>query len=175
MTVCFYFFCKRVCTTREANSFLLEENPASILHESISGRYRPVSYPDGPITVRYRFMFNAYWEPISEEFKNNLYKVAFLESVSFPLMNMSENSKCSEKTVVHSALFSKAFFFHAVQISVCAIDTTGMLTVDCLCALHHSAGCSRLPLSRSPRDCLKFFEISVPRHIRFAELRKKCI
>ena len=34
---------------------------------------------------------------------------------------------------------------------------------------------SRLPLSRSPRDCLKFFEISVPRHSRFAELRKKYI
>ena len=28
-------------------------------------------------------------------------------------------------------------------------------------------------LSRIPRDSLKYFEISVPRHIRFAELRKK--
>ena len=37
-------------------------NPASILHKSIAGRYRPVSYPDGPITARYRFMYNAYWE-----------------------------------------------------------------------------------------------------------------
>ena len=32
---------------------------------------------------------------------------------------------------------------------------------------------SRLSLSRSPRDFLKYFEISVSRHIRFAELRKK--
>ena len=31
----------------------------------------------------------------------------------------------------------------------------------------------RLSLSRRPRDSLKYFEISVPRHIRFAELRKK--
>ena len=31
-------------------------SPASILHKSIAGRYRPVSYPDGPITARYRFM-----------------------------------------------------------------------------------------------------------------------
>ena len=31
----------------------------------------------------------------------------------------------------------------------------------------------RLPLSRSQRDPLKHFEIFVPRHIRFAELRKK--
>ena len=30
--------------------------PASILHKSIAGRYRPVSYPDGPTTARYRFM-----------------------------------------------------------------------------------------------------------------------
>ena len=32
---------------------------------------------------------------------------------------------------------------------------------------------SSLPLPLSPRDPLKYFEISVPRHIRFAELRKK--
>ena len=32
---------------------------------------------------------------------------------------------------------------------------------------------SQLSLSRIPRDCLKHFEISVPRHIRFLELRKK--
>ena len=32
---------------------------------------------------------------------------------------------------------------------------------------------SRLSLSRSPRDSLKYFEISVPRHNRFAELRHK--
>ena len=32
---------------------------------------------------------------------------------------------------------------------------------------------SRLPLSRTPRDSMKHFEISVLRHIRFAELRKK--
>ena len=30
--------------------------PASILHKSTSGRHRPVSYPDGPMTARYRFM-----------------------------------------------------------------------------------------------------------------------
>ena len=35
--------------------------PASILHKSIAGCYRPVSYPDGPITARYKFMQNAYW------------------------------------------------------------------------------------------------------------------
>ena len=30
---------------------------------------------------------------------------------------------------------------------------------------------SRLSLSRIPRDSLKYFEISVPRHIRFADLQ----
>ena len=37
-------------------------NPASILYKSTAGRYRPVSYPDGPITARCRFIKNAYWE-----------------------------------------------------------------------------------------------------------------
>ena len=40
---------------------LITLNPASILYKSIAGRYRPVSYPDGPITARYRFIKNAYW------------------------------------------------------------------------------------------------------------------
>ena len=31
---------------------------------------------------------------------------------------------------------------------------------------------SRLSLSRSPRDSLKYFEISVPQHTRFTELRR---
>ena len=34
---------------------------ASILYKSIAGRYRPVSYPDGPITAHYRFIKNAFW------------------------------------------------------------------------------------------------------------------
>ena len=29
-------------------------HPVSILRKSTSGRHRPVSYPDGPMTVRYR-------------------------------------------------------------------------------------------------------------------------
>ena len=41
---------------------VLSTSPASILHKSIAGRCRPVSYSDGPTTARYRFMLNAYWE-----------------------------------------------------------------------------------------------------------------
>ena len=36
--------------------------PASILFKSITGRYQPVSYPDGPITARSRFIKKAYWD-----------------------------------------------------------------------------------------------------------------
>ena len=35
---------------------------ASILYKSTADRYRPVSYPDGPITARCRFIKNAYWD-----------------------------------------------------------------------------------------------------------------
>ena len=37
--------------------------------------------------------------------------------------------------------------------------------------IHHIY--SRLSLSRIPKDCLKYFEISVPQHIRVAELSEK--
>ena len=35
--------------------YLKMYSPASILRKSTSGRHRPVSYPDGPMTARYRF------------------------------------------------------------------------------------------------------------------------
>ena len=38
-----------------------ESCPASILHKSIAGRYRPVRVADGPITDRCRFIKNASW------------------------------------------------------------------------------------------------------------------
>ena len=37
--------------------------PASILRKSTAGRHWPVSYPDGPMTARYRFTLNADWVP----------------------------------------------------------------------------------------------------------------
>ena len=40
--------------------------PASTVYKSIAGRYRPVSYPDGPITARYRFINNASWDKVNE-------------------------------------------------------------------------------------------------------------
>ena len=49
-------------TFRITQSKINDPNPASILYKSIAGRNRPVRVADGPITARYRFIKNAYWE-----------------------------------------------------------------------------------------------------------------
>ena len=68
--------CTQVFSTVEVKDLLLDilpilvqahivkpaKIPASILYKSIAGRYRPVRVADGPITVRYRFIKNAYWD-----------------------------------------------------------------------------------------------------------------
>ena len=53
--------CLRRSCTSEILKRCLNNTYPSILYNSTAGRYRPVSYPDGPITARYRFMQNAYW------------------------------------------------------------------------------------------------------------------
>ena len=53
-----YLLTKHTHTPRERERE--REYPASILYKSIAGRYQPVSYPDGPMTARYRFIKNAY-------------------------------------------------------------------------------------------------------------------
>ena len=62
------------------NASFGKSNPSSILYKSIVGRYRPVSYPDGPITARYRFIKNAYWEA---GYFALLWFVAYVLSVMF--------------------------------------------------------------------------------------------
>ena len=52
-------------------------NPASILYKSTAGRYRPVSYPDGPITARYRFIKNAFWV-------DNTIRILFTDEIRTP-------------------------------------------------------------------------------------------
>ena len=47
-------------------------NPVSILHKYIAGRYRPVRVADGPITARCRFMKNASREMKSKTRKKSL-------------------------------------------------------------------------------------------------------
>ena len=53
-----------VCSNESygSDSTVYDLSPASNLCKSIAGRYRPVSYPDGPTTARYGFIKNAYWE-----------------------------------------------------------------------------------------------------------------
>ena len=51
-------------------------------YKSIAGRCRPVSYPDGPITARYRFIKNAYWVEISHHLFNNSQCVDYFDTVS---------------------------------------------------------------------------------------------
>ena len=46
----------RTAYTLYSDNISTINNPASTLYKSIAGRNRPVSYPDGPITARYRFM-----------------------------------------------------------------------------------------------------------------------
>ena len=62
------------------------------------------------------------------------------------------------------------FLIQLEIINICS-GHIGIPHLICEASLWHKY--SRLSLSRIPRDSLKNFEISVPRHIRFAELRKK--
>ena len=50
---------RRLC---ELPSWDSATTPISILHKSITGRYRPVRVADGPIMVRCRFIKNARWD-----------------------------------------------------------------------------------------------------------------
>ena len=53
---------KKLSATVKTNLLIRQSNPASILYKSTAGRYRPVSYPDGPMTARCRFIKIACWE-----------------------------------------------------------------------------------------------------------------
>ena len=56
-------FIKPLTKTRLGSYSAKIHYTASILYESIAGRYRPVRVhvADGPITLRYRFIKNVYW------------------------------------------------------------------------------------------------------------------
>ena len=61
-------------------------SPVSILYKSIAGRYRPVSYPDWPITACYRFIKNASWVCSAAISKNqDINKCAYVWSNSISL------------------------------------------------------------------------------------------
>ena len=56
-----YIMIPKIVFPRNVSYWSSLPSPASILYKSIAGRYRPVSYPDAPITARYRFIKYAYW------------------------------------------------------------------------------------------------------------------
>ena len=65
----FYIKCQSCSLEKRWNNIsncrllnFLPSIPAGILYKSTAGRYRPVSYPGGPITARCRFIKNAYWD-----------------------------------------------------------------------------------------------------------------
>ena len=85
------------------------EFPASIFYKSIAGRYRPVSYPDGPITARYRFIKNAYWVNttnlgfcicISIPFLYELACLYFMNCMSLTKSNETSNKYISLRMIV---------------------------------------------------------------------------
>ena len=51
----YYVFSWKNIFLNSGHSVCILRNPASILRTSTSGRHRPVSYPDGLMTARYRF------------------------------------------------------------------------------------------------------------------------
>ena len=65
--------------------------PASILYKSIAGRYRPVRVADGPITVCYRFIKNAYWD---ERKQNHCSVIYFVLHVNY---NQKINGACKRQ------------------------------------------------------------------------------
>ena len=74
--------------------------PDSILYKSIAGRYRPVSYPDGPITARYRFIKNAYWGVTSECHV----KMVICKTLTGTLANSADPDQTPQNTVSDQSL-----------------------------------------------------------------------
>ena len=111
-------------------------NPASILYKSTAGRYRPVriilykstagrhrpvSYPDGPITARCRFIKNAYWEAsLSPENDIHVYILGDqIHFFNFPPFNTREttimwlpSNRVSDFRDFVYSLFPKAILFY---------------------------------------------------------------
>ena len=88
----------------------LIRGPESILYKSIAGRYRPVSYPDGPITARYRFIKNASWEGTVARQKNENKKMHHAKYMHFAeiqlIFDCSKVFSCTNVQSCHIRKFS---------------------------------------------------------------------
>ena len=71
--------------------------PASILYKSIAGRYRPVSYPDGPITARYKECFLS-CPTINPSTQNRVFFPLF--NLTLALVVLGKDLSCVKKCKV---------------------------------------------------------------------------
>ena len=76
------------------------------------------------------------------------------------------NLRLTEKGTYQGQVFFFFFFFFLFYFVFLSISKKKISLAV------HQNNYSRLSLSRIPRESLKYFDISVLRHIRFAELRK---
>ena len=103
--------------------FSLVGSPGSILYKSIAGRYWPVSYPDGPITARYRFIKNAYWVLPLRSLQTQLLSALwpFLSIPIFSFLLRCVCVACGRKTYPHILTFNVLFSILRVLWPVCDI------------------------------------------------------
>ena len=134
-------------------------------YDDLRKQYVPKFYYDKPSVFKFISLLNS----TKLKILNNL---ALYIIKSFELRNTLINERVKKKQKNSRLLFSckkkmlrnvnflmYIYFFHSHYHEYVS--------------LFHIYVYSRLSLSRTPRDSLKYFEISVVRHIRFAELSKK--
>ena len=85
------------------------------------------------------------------------------------LILSSEVLKCKYQTIKFKSAKFKKYIYLYFSVRIQRLDSKECSHLDLYCC---KLRYSRLSLSRSRRDPLKHFEISVLRHIRCAELRK---
>ena len=106
-------------------------------------------------------------EPLTEQQESALIEDLRGEVVEFPIEADKKNQICStsdQNDLEESVRSVKQRF-----IKVSSEGSDNFLRDS----VNKYTKYSLLSLSRIPRDFIKYFEISVPRHISFAELRKK--
>ena len=80
-----------------------------------------------------------------------------------------------EKQTKYAIYLIYLYVYESRQNKTKGICNPSQSNTSCKAEIQCTTMYSRLSLSWIPRDSLKYFEISVPRHIRFAELGKKLI
>ena len=86
---------------------LTVDNPGSILHKSITGRYRPVRVADGPIMARFRFIKNASWvKAYTVTTKDDKYQPGYMTSN----INVYHLTATSSPSLKGFTLLGKHFF-----------------------------------------------------------------